>query len=115
MYDQFVKNLNYYSFLMRDESVVQNRRYQLGETLKPLTDIARFNRLVVENRQQYDQLQALIWALEERDFSQTFAWELWARGFDKANCIANNELLTEQLKLVGLLLGTQYWADDGIN
>ncbi len=110
MYNQFVKNLNHYLALNASDDKVPNRRYQIGKSLKPLADIDRFKRLKDDNPQQYHQLCALIWALDSNERFATIAWDLWGRGFDKADCAVDGELLADQLKLVDLLLGTQYWA-----
>ncbi len=110
MYNQFVKNLNNYLALNASDNIAPNRRYQIGESLKPLADIEKFKQLKDDKPQQYHQLCALIWALDSDERFAIISWELWGRGFDKADCTVDSELLADQLKLVDLLLGTQYWA-----
>ncbi|GAU76034.1 hypothetical protein F3D3_0630 [Fusibacter sp. 3D3] len=37
------------------------------------------------------------------------SWELWGYGFDGEYHNVNEDVLEEQLKIIDLLLGTQYW------
>ncbi len=114
MYNQFVKNLNHYLLLMRSDEAQPCARYRIGESLLPLTDIALYKALEKKDLAQHEQLSTLIWQIAERGDAvagfANFSWELWGRGFVKKRYDVDDELLTEQLKIVELLLGTQYWA-----
>lgn len=118
MYNQFTKNMN--NFLLLNKNDEHNKapdyRYNLVKEMEPLVDIDKFNELKEKNSYHYKKLSTLIWEIKEHISKypafKTFSWELWGYGFDGEfyNIDISKEELEEKLKLIDLLLSTQYWC-----
>lgn len=62
---------------------------------------------------RYKKVATLLWAINNSSDCfpsfKAFSWELWGYGFDGQQYIVDKAELEEQLRLVDLLLSTQYW------
>jgi len=112
MYNQFVKNMEWFLELNKGADG-HDYRYKLVKRLKPLTDINEFNRLRYHDINYYNELENLIWAIghetEKYPSFKALSWELYGYGFDGKQNHSENKSLSEQLQIIDLLLGTQYW------
>ena len=112
MYNQFVKNMDWFLELNKGTSD-QNYRYELVKRLEPLKDLHKFKSLKYKDVEYYRELMNLIWTISHNtDRYPSFkalSWELWGFGFDGAQHNVNSKVLDEQMKIIDLLLSTQYW------
>ena len=81
--------------------------------LEPLKDISQFRKLKNTDEEYYNELANIIWNINENanryPSFKVLSWELWGYGFDGEPHNANKEKLEEQLRMIDLLLSTQYW------
>ena len=113
MYNQFIKNMDYFLKLNRTDDNTPNYRFDLVKEIETIKSVEAFNALKDKDLKHYQKLSTIIWALENNVHRfpafKTLSWELWGYGFDGAYYKVNEEELEEQLKLIDLLLSTQYW------
>jgi hypothetical protein len=92
-----------------------DQRLKLVKMLEPLRDVALFRQLRTMDPEHYKEIEHLIWALgrhvDRYPAFKAFSWELWAYGFDGQRHDEVDEGIDEQLRLIDLLLSTQYWWD----
>ncbi len=112
MYSQFVKNMEWFLELNKGGKG-QNYRYELVKRLEPLTDIHRFKVLKTDDIEYYNELLNIVWLIghniEKYPSFKALSWELWGYGFDGEEHSSNGKDVDEQLRIIDLLLGTQYW------
>ncbi|MBS7528847.1 hypothetical protein KHM83_19450 [Fusibacter paucivorans] len=110
MYNQFTKSLDNFIAL---NAAKDEYRYKLVKSIEPLKSIETFLALKQLNALEYEKLQKLIWEIGENineyPSFKVFSWELWGYGFDGQNNNVAIDDLDEKLKLIDLLLSTQYW------
>lgn len=113
MYKQFVKNMDYFMTLNESNDKAKNYRYDLVKELDVLKDIDLFKLLKTKDLSRHKKVSMIIWSIKENSHRypsfKALSWELWGYGFDGEYHEVNQEELEEQLKLVDLLLSTQYW------
>lgn len=112
MYNQFVKNMDWFLELNKGSNG-KNYRYEMVKRLEPLKDINRFKALRHQDVEHYNELLNLIWSIgnniDKYSSFKSLSWELWGYGFDGEKHISNSKDIEEQLKIIDLLLSTQYW------
>lgn len=112
MYNQFVKNMDWFLELNKGSNG-KNYRYEMVKRLEPLKDINRFKALRYQDSEYYNELLNLIWSIgnniDRYPSFKSLSWELWGYGFDGEKHISNSKDIEEQLKIIDLLLSTQYW------
>lgn len=112
MYNQFVKNMEWFLELNNGANE-GDYRYALVKKLEPLKDIKQFRQLKSVDEAYYKELMNIIWSIGENADKypafKAFSWELWGNGFDGAPHKVKKETLEDQLKMIDLLLSTQYW------
>lgn len=112
MYNQFVKNMDWFLELNKSTND-HNYRYDIVKRLEPLKDINRFKSLKYEDVEYYNELLNLVWSIshsiDKYPSFKALSWELWGYGFDGEQHKVNYKDLDEQLKIIDLLLSTQYW------
>jgi hypothetical protein len=110
MYNQFTKSIDNFINLnvAKDEY-----RYKLVKSIEPLKSIESFLKLKKLDVLEYEKLQQLIWEIgeniDEYPSFKVLSWELWGYGFDGQYNNVEIDDLEEKLKLIDLLLSTQYW------
>ncbi len=113
MYKQFVKNMESFLKLNKPEDNSSNYRFDLVKEIEAIRSIESFNALKKSNLDRYKKISTIIWAVKNNTHRypafKSFSWELWGYGFDGKYYEVNEEELEEQLKLIDLLLSTQYW------
>ena len=116
MYRIFGRNLNNFFRLTNDGNPDLEYRLRIAKVLIGLADYALYKSWENENPETYDEINNLIYEIE-RNADQyhafkTFASDLWGYGY---YAIKDNrfspEIVEEQLKIINLCLGTQYWVD----
>lgn len=112
MYSHFVRNMTCF-FNINKEHETPDYRYTLAKELEPLGDVNVFKNLESTNMESYKMLQGIIWAItnnaQRYPSFKSFAWELWGYGFDGVYYPIEANELEEKLKMIDLLLSTQYW------
>tara|TARA_Y100001933_G_scaffold246032_1_gene277400 strand:+ start:395 stop:736 length:342 start_codon:yes stop_codon:yes gene_type:complete len=112
MYNQFVKNMDWFLELNKGSNG-KNYRYEMVKRLEPLKDINCFKALRYQDSEYYNELLNLIWSIGDNidryPSFKSLSWELWGYGFDGEKHISNSKDIEEQLKIIDLLLSTQYW------
>lgn len=113
MYRQFIKNMDCFLALNKMDEGDKNYRLELVKELEPLKKLELFNALKQNDSKHYQKLSAIIWAVSENSDRypsfKVLSWELWGYGFDGAYYEVDSAELEEQLKIIDLLLSTQYW------
>ena len=111
MYRQFTKNMKFFLELNKGEE--NNYRYNLAKDMDALLDLEDYKSIEFADYERYKRVARLIWSIKDNieryPSFKVLSWELWGYGFDGDFFDVNEEELEEQLKLVDLLLGTQYW------
>ena len=114
MYRRFVENMRCFLEVNYSKASVENYRYKTVKSMETLLDVKKFLELKGNDIEKYKEISNVIWEInkniDEYPSFKVFSWELWGYGFDgeKYNC---NDIsrLNEQLKIIDLLLSTQYW------
>lgn len=113
MYRQFVRNLDFFISL-NSHNPVNSYRLDLAKSIMGLSDVSKFYELKGSDPEAFHEVAHIVSVLEEYceiyPSFKSFAWELWGYGFSGSkNPVKDPVRLDEQLKLIDLLLGTQYW------
>jgi hypothetical protein len=99
--------------LNKPEEDTSNYRFDLVKELEAIKSVESFNALKDKDLKRFQKLSTIIWALkinvDKYPAFRIFSWELWGYGFDGAYYEVDEEELEEQLRLIDLLLSTQYW------
>ncbi len=110
MYNKFSKSIDHFIELNIKE---MDYRYALIKEIEPLKSIVAFKKLESTQPEMYKQLQRLIWEISRNTDKypsfEVLSWELWGYGFDGKYYDVDIKNLEEKLKLIDLLLSTQYW------
>lgn len=113
MYKQFIRNMDTFLILNKPENNDSNYRFDLVKEIEPLRSINSFNVLKSSDLKRYQKLSRIIWAINQNADKypafKTLSWELWGYGFDGKYYDVDEKELEEQLRLIDLLLSTQYW------
>lgn len=113
MYKQFIRNMDSFLKLNEPEGNLLNYRFDLVKEIEVIKSIELFNALKNKDLKRYQKLSTIIWAIKNNTHRypafKAFSWELWGYGFDGQYYEVDEEDLEEQLKLIDLLLSTQYW------
>ena len=116
MYKIFRQNLNNYFSLNKSENTENEFRLKIAEALKGLADKSLYDKWAIENPKLYEETKNLIYEIERniRRFHpfECFSQDLWGLGYEaRKSDKFPNAIVEEQLKLINLLLGTQYWVE----
>ncbi|MBN2897646.1 MAG: hypothetical protein JXO44_02630 [Clostridia bacterium] len=113
MYKQFIKNMDSFLRLNISEDDTSNYRFDLVKEMEIIRSAKSFNELKNIDLKRYQKLSTMIWAIKNNTHKypsfKAFSWELWAYGFDGDYYKVDEKELEEQLRLIDLLLSTQYW------
>jgi len=113
MYKQFIRNMDFFLKLNNSGDNLSNYRFDLVKEIETIRSIELFEALKNTNLKCYQKMSTIIWAVKNNTHRypafKAFSWELWGYGFDGEYYEVNEKELEEQLKLIDLLLSTQYW------
>jgi len=115
MYKNFCRNLKNYIEINKNSSK-EEFRIKIIEPFKVLADIDLYHEIKGENSPRIQEVNNLVYQInKEKDkyhpFKQ-FSEDLWLCGFDSEKSEAiDKSKIDEQLKILKLLLGTQYWIN----
>lgn len=116
MYRIFKQNLNNYFILNKDGDQEKEFRLKIVQVFKGIAYKELYEKWAVENRDMYEEVNNLVYEIRKnsdrfRTF-ESFSWDLWGYDYkaEKSNKFPE-DIVEEQLKLINLLLGTQYWFD----
>ncbi|RKD23567.1 hypothetical protein SAMN02745883_01384 [Caminicella sporogenes DSM 14501] len=112
MYRLYCQNLKNYLDVNKTENF-DEFRLKIIKPLLILADVEKYKRLKEENA-LYKEVNNLVYEINNNKHKyirfDTFSWELWALDFrSKKDNFFSEEIINEQLKLINLILGTQYW------
>ena len=116
MYKIFRQNLKNYFSLNKSEKSKNEFRLKTAEVLKGLADKSLYDKWAIENPKLYEETNNLIYEIEKniKRFHpfECFSRDLWGLGYKaRKNDNFSETVIEEQLKLINLLLGTQYWVE----
>ena len=116
MYRIFEQNLNNYFHLNKDGDSEKEFRLKIAQVLRGIADKELYKKWASENRDLYDEVNNLVYKIKQNTGRyhpfESFSRDLW--GYDyiaEKNDRFPKKVVEEQLKLIHLLLGTQYWID----
>jgi len=116
MYRIFRQNLNNYFKLNKDGDPENEFRLKIAQVMRGIADKELYEKWAMENNELYEEVNNLVYEIKQnsdhfRSF-KTFSWDLWGYDYraEKSNKFSK-EIMEEQLKLINLLLGTQYWIE----
>lgn len=116
MYRIFCQNTKNFFTINQEGELENDYRLKIAQPLKGLADIQLYEKWKAENKEKHDEVNNLVYEINNsKDMFhsfKTFSWELWGYGFEAAmNSKYDKSIVEEQLKLINLLLGTQYWVE----
>lgn len=116
MYRIFKQNLNNFFEINKHGDPDSEFRLKIARVLRGMADKALYGKWKIENNESYEEVNNLVWEIRQntdhfRRFDIFFR-DLWGHGYkaEKSETFPK-EIVEEQLKLINLLLGTQYWVD----
>jgi len=116
MYRIFAQNLNNYFLINKYGDSNKEFRLKIAQVLRGMADKTLYEEWAANDIEKYYEINNLVYEIQnnKKRFHtfESFAWDLWGYGYkaEKSNSFAS-EVVEEQLKLIDLLLGTQYWFD----
>lgn len=113
MYKNFCRNLKNYLEANKNGSN-EEFRLKIIKPFKILADIELYNKLSNKNLTEIKEVNNLVYEInkEKKTYHQfkQFSWDLWLADFKAIKSEKfDKEIVNEQLKILKLLLGTQYW------
>lgn len=113
MYRLYCQNLKNYLEINKTGDF-NEFRLKITRPLLILADVEKYKKLKKEDA-SYKEVNNLVYEINKNKDKyprlSTFSWELWALDFkSEKDDLFPREIVDEQLKLVNLLLGTQYWS-----
>lgn len=116
MYKIFKQNLNNFFEINKYGNPESEFRIKIAQVLRGMTDKELYGKWEIENNELYEEVNNLVCEIRRntdrfRRFD-SFSRDLWGYGYkaEKSERFSK-EIVEEQLKLINLLLGTQYWVD----
>jgi hypothetical protein len=116
MYRIFGQNLKNFFLINSDGDTATEYRIRIAQVLKGLADYNLYRLWEKENPGAFDEVNNLVFEVEKnasryRAF-ETFARDLWGYGYDAvSNSRFSREIIEDQLKIIKLCIGTQYWVE----
>lgn len=116
MYRIFCRNAkNFFRMNLQGESE-NDFRMEIAQPLKGLADIKLYEKWKSKNNDKYNEVNNLVYQINSNKDTyhafETFSHELWGYGYESfMSSKYDTDIIQEQLKLIHLLLGTQYWVE----
>ncbi|WP_069649760.1 hypothetical protein [Caloranaerobacter ferrireducens] len=110
MYRLYCQNLKNYLEINKAGNF-NEFRLRITRPLLFLADVEKYKKLKKEDV-LYKEVNNLVYEINKNKYIRfdTFSWELWALDFrSEKDDSFPKEIVDEQLKLINLLLGIQYW------
>ncbi|MFA7573388.1 MAG: hypothetical protein WCY24_06680 [Lutispora sp.] len=116
MYKVFRQNIDNFFFLNRHGSSEKEFRLKIAQVLKGLAYKDIYEQWAVENKEMYEEVNNLVYEIQQNKDRfhsfDAFSWDLWGLDYKaEKNNRFSKDIVGEQLKLINLLLGTQYWIE----
>lgn len=114
MYNMFCRNLNNYFEANIEGDPDTEFRLRIAQVLKGIADKNLYNDWAIKAKEKYEEVNNLVYEISQNidryHGFKIFSHDLWVYDFkaQKSNGFPK-EIIEEQLKLVDLLLGHQYW------
>lgn len=114
MYRIFGQNLKNYFLINRDGDPESAYRIKIAQVLRGLSDYELYRRWEKEKPEAFNEINNLVQKIKESTDKyprfEAFSYDLWGYGYQAVqNGQFSEEDIQEQLKLIDLCLGTQYW------
>ncbi len=114
MYNMFCRNLNHFFTINTDGDPDIEYRLKIAQVLKGIADKGLYNHWAIQTKEKYEEVNNLVYEISQNTHRyhgfKIFSHDLWVHDFkaEKSDKFSP-KIIEEQLKLVDLLLGHQYW------
>lgn len=115
MYKLFCKNLKIFIDINKNGDFTNEFRLKITRPLIVMADLDLYNNSRSNCTSIYKEICNLVFEIESNSNTypsfKAFSWELWGYDLDnKSYCVFPKEIVSEQLKLIDLLLSCHYWV-----
>lgn len=116
MYRIFCQNVKNFFILNQEGEFKDEFRLRIAQPIKGLANFELYTKWKNDIDEKYDEVNNLVYEIskntDEFHYFKTFSRELWGYGYESALKEKFSEhIVKEQLKLINLLIGTQYWVE----
>jgi hypothetical protein len=113
MYKIFEQNLNNY-YKVNECGNPDEYRLRIAQVLRGLADKNLYDKWKKERPDLYEEVNNLVYEIQQNQSRfhpfEAFSYDLWGLEYNAVRSDKfSKEEIEEQLKLINLLLGTQYW------